>query len=696
MSTLRIDWLEMPAATLGPENPLPALHSPHNESTASLEARGGKVKLPIERAAYLSPGGALPHRLLDSYDRVRKPTRFQMAVLENEHLKASFLLERGGRLWSLVHKATNRELLYVNPVWQPGNLAIRNAWFSGGVEWNCGVIGHTSYGCGPLFAARVKGEDDECPVLRLYEWDRTRGVTYQIDSYLPNGSAYLLVRIKIVNPHDFDLPMYWWSNVALPDRDDLRIVAPTDHAYHHEYGTHKLKLAPLHTPGQPDMTYMVNRRKGAADGYFAIASERRPFVAGLLNDGGGLVQCSTARLRGRKMFAWGQTPGGRRWQEFLSIPGHPYIEVQAGLARNQGEYVTMPANSSWSWLEAYGLAQVEPQLAKHETYSVAYGAVLSQLDSSISAPWMEYELVRTEMMANRKPDEIFMTGSPWGSLEAKRRHVCGERAFCNDAMVFDETALNQDTAPWQALLASGELPYRKPSETPGAYMTQPEWLSLLKRSVDAGKSAHWLAYLHLGVMYYRSNEKGLARDAWVKSAELEPSAWAYRNLGVLAAEQERKSEAADLLQKACRMQPGIWQLATEACHAMLDAERPAEVLALLDSLDKSISGRARLRVQRAKAALDLGDLDDVEKILGEIELTDVREGEFSLSELWFWMHQKRISRAEGIPIDEALRMRVYREFPVPAQIDFRTHYGKTKVDEPQTQPKAKPAGCTSK
>ncbi len=39
-------------------------------------------------------------------------------------LKATFLLEYGGRMWSLVHKPSGRELLYVNPMFQPANLAI--------------------------------------------------------------------------------------------------------------------------------------------------------------------------------------------------------------------------------------------------------------------------------------------------------------------------------------------------------------------------------------------------------------------------------------------------------------------------------------------------------------------------------------------------------------------------------------------
>src|SRR6185312_15830011 len=110
----------------------------------------------------------LPYRLQDQYDRQRSPRPFKSIVLENDHLRAVFLPELGGRLWSLIHKPTNRELLFVNPVFQPANLAVRDAWFSGGVEWNVSIIGHCPFTCASLFAARVM-RDDGTPMLRMYE-----------------------------------------------------------------------------------------------------------------------------------------------------------------------------------------------------------------------------------------------------------------------------------------------------------------------------------------------------------------------------------------------------------------------------------------------------------------------------------------------------------------------------------------------
>ena len=88
-----------------------------------------------------------PYRQYTCYSRELRETEVKTAVLENDYLKAVFLPEYGGRLWSLTDKEQGRELLYTNDVLRFSNLAVRNAWFSGGVEWNLGVIGHTPLTC---------------------------------------------------------------------------------------------------------------------------------------------------------------------------------------------------------------------------------------------------------------------------------------------------------------------------------------------------------------------------------------------------------------------------------------------------------------------------------------------------------------------------------------------------------------------
>jgi hypothetical protein len=148
--------------------------------------------------------------------------------------------------------------------------------------------------------------------------------------------------------------------------------------------------------------------------------------------------------------------------------------------------------------------------------------------------------------------------------------------------------------------------------------------------------------------------------------------WAMRNLAVLASEDAQFPDAAQWYVAAWRMQPTLMPLAVECARALIDAGRPEEWLALLGELPESLRFKGRIRLLEAQAALAVGDLERVECILADKPVVvDMREGEVSLSQLWFGYHEQRLSAAENVAIDDALRARVRRECPVPQEFDFR-------------------------
>jgi hypothetical protein len=239
-------------------------------------------------------------------------------------------------------------------------------------------------------------------------------------------------------------------------------------------------------------------------------------------------------------------------------------------------------------------------------------------------------------------------------------------------MVFDDYSLDADQKPWLALLEEGAVPYADPTDLPGAWMVQPEWHQLLEDSVNAGRSHHWLAWLHLGVMHYSEKDFDAAKRAWEKSLALEPSPWAYRNMAVLAKREGRPAETADLMVAAHQMVPHMRWFALECYQALLNAGRPQEMLNLVYDLPRDMRNLGRIRIMEARAALMIGDLQKVEEILqSHPSESDVREGEVTLSNLWFEMHEKRVSTAENVPIDDELRRRVRRDYPPPSWLDFR-------------------------
>ncbi len=121
---------------------------------------------------------------------------------------------------------------------------------------------------------------------------------------------------------------------------------------------------------------------------------------------------------------------------------------------------------------------------------------------------------------------------------------------------------------------------------------------------------------------------------------------------------------------AYQMAPNIPGIAIECCQTLIESGQYDDVLKLIKNMP--LRNHGRIRIMEAQAALKMGDIKEVEEILQSRPIVpDVREGEVSLSDLWFGMHEKRISKNENIPIDENLKKRIRKEFPPPKWLDFR-------------------------
>lgn len=626
MTTLEAIDLVLPAADLGPENPLPPLRSLQQVGTVS-----NVDELPADLAdgvGYGRLGSPLPHLLQDGYDRDRRDRALPALVLDNGVLRATVLPGLGGRLHSLVHDG--RELLHRNPVFQPANLALRDAWFAGGVEWNLGSTGHTTLTCAPLHAAEVTGPDGS-PVLRLWEFERTRELVYQLDFWLPPGSAFLFVGARVTNPHDHETPAYWWSNIAVPQTPGGRVLAPATRAWHYGYSG-RLDDIPVTT----ELTYPM-RAVDAADYFFEIPPGQLRWIAALDEDGSGLVQCSTERLRGRKLFVWGESPGGRRWQDWLApgVAGHGYAEIQAGLARTQLEHLRLPARTSWDWLEAYGPLRADPADVHAADWDTAWRGVDEALAGALSADELRARFAAWRTVADRAPGERLHRGSGWGALEFAR---AGRPAPLGTP--FDTDLLGPEQRRWLALL-DGAVPLVEPTEPPGGTLVSPAWADALAAAPET-----WLTAYHLGVARWYHDDRDGAVAAWTRSHELAANPWALRNLAVATGR-------AELLRQAHELAPDVPALALEATRALLAAGLPDQAARVLDQA-RLTSGRARLL--RIRVLLAQGDPAAARAVFDEhFEVHDLREGETELTDAWREV-QRQLGTAEPLPAHYDFRM----------------------------------------
>jgi hypothetical protein len=680
MTELRFENYEIPAADLGGENPLPNFRHADENVPVQLDPL-----IPEEDRKYLGWRTAyrvLPYRMQDDYNRIKKPRAFKAAVLENDFLRATFLPEAGGRLVSLFYKPKQRELLDRNPVFQPANLALRNAWFSGGIEWNTCHYGHYYLTCSPVFAARVLTDSGE-PCLRLYEWDRMKCFPWQIDFHLPADSHFLFARVRIVNPHDSELPMYWWTNIAVPETKHTRVLAPADSCMTSRDGR-AISQAAMPDLGEIELSY-ANSQPHARECFFQIQSEQRRWIAAVEEDGSGFVHTSTPRLRGRKVFYWGMNQGGRRWQEFLSAPGRTYLEIQAGLARTQNECVPMPARTEWAWTEAFGSIDTDAKKSHSKNWAEAWKAADDALSHALPVSQVAAIDEKLSTVTSRKAEKIVSHGSGWGALERKRLALQNEPDRIPAELAFDN--LGAEQGPWLALLEKGSLPAANSESGPGHLMTQPQWQALLEKSLNNPGGTNWLSWYHLGVMKMEAHDPRGAQEAWQKSIACQPTAWAIRNLAVAEARKNAvgpavtkpgnpeppSPEACALLKQAWDTGPKTASLAIEYAQMLLSLKRLDELQDFARTLPDSAKRHERVRILYARAMLEAGNLAEVEKLF-DYDFATIREGEVTLTDIWFGMHERRVAEKEKVPIDEALRKRVRREFPPPQRIDFRlTH-----------------------
>lgn len=668
MTSLRIETLVLPAAHFGPDNPLPPLAAAcdlHNPATMRIDE-----SIPAEDREHLGwglPPGLLPYRMQDNYDRTRTSQPFQAVVLENETLRATFLPCLGGRLWSLVHTPDGRELLARNPIVQPCNLALRNAWLSGGVEWNFGWTGHWPYNCSPLFAATFQLPDGT-PGLRMWEWERVRRMPLQIDAWLPAGSPVLLVRVALRNPWPEPTPVYWWSNIAVEQHADVRVIAPADDALAHGYGP-GLACVPVPVCQGVDNSYPVGHDH-ACDYFYRVPHDRRPWITAVNRLGRGLFQTSTSRLRGRKLFRWGTHPGGQAWQRFLGTPD--YIELQAGLARTQLHHLPMPPGATWDWIEAYGDVQVDPGIVHGDDWRAARQTLDDQIERIIPAATLERALSDSQSWAATPPPEFTGRGSGWGALESLRRDRQGEPRMELPGIVFPADSLGDEQQPWRTLIETGVLPEPDPTDTPTSYQVQAEWMQLIETSLARPNGRHWNSLFHHGVMQWHWGNRPAATAAWAESLRLRDNPWAACCLGIAARIERRPADGVAPLARAWRHRPDVLPMAIEYCQALIDSGRPKDAVDVIAALVPQHRRHGRVRLMEGDALLRMQDLDALAALLADIPVPpDLREGERNLSDLWFGLHEARESGRIGRPLDDAERAAVRARNPCPPEIDFR-------------------------
>jgi tetratricopeptide (TPR) repeat protein len=316
---VREETLEVPTYVWGPPDPNP----------------------PFQRKGEAS---IYPYPLLDDLGEDARSVRYRALVVENEYLQVTVFPELGGRIFSAVDKRSGEQVFHRNTVVKPGLIGLRGAWVSGGVEWNFPRRGHTVTTLSPVDALAVQ-EEAGSAVIWVGDVEQMTRMSWAVGIRLRPGSAAIETEVALANRTPLPHPYYFWANVAVPARDDMRLVYPGTRAF---------------TWGRRDMSWPVHEGKDLSR-YTAFESANDVFIVDSLEDffgiyyeerDFGLVHVADAHMcQGKKFFTWGTAHHGKVWASALTDTDGPYCEVQSGRFLTQGILRLMHPHFVERWVE---------------------------------------------------------------------------------------------------------------------------------------------------------------------------------------------------------------------------------------------------------------------------------------------------------------------------------------------------------
>ncbi len=647
----------LPMAPLGPHNPWPKFRFQIDEMPIAVSA-----DLSAEDIAGMFTNAAvssMPYLMQDTYTRQRQSGRLPIIQVENAALRATFYPSLGGRMISLYDKQGRREMLFDNPVLQFANLAIRNAWFSGGVEWNGPLYGHSLLTCSPVFAGTV--ETSRGPLLRLYEFDRALETTWQVDVFLPRNDDRLWVHVKAINPNAHGVRFYWWTNIAVPLARDTRVLSPMDYAIAHDLSGNTRLAFPIFDGFDGSYPFNYPYAKSVS---FRKVGRRKPWSVCLDGRGRGLSHVSTPTLFGRKFYTWGTGRGGRHWMDFLSENGKgDYIEIQGGVTPTQLQTCPLEAGASIEWTECISPFAMDSKAAHDPDYSAACAAAGKVVEERVPDSALQEMNAFLIAQAAAPVQTLLHRGAGWGWLHEKRtaRKISPGLTF--------EANPGGEEQPWTELLSAGTFSQETLSKPPCSFNVSAGWMDALRESARA-HGATWLHHLHLGVAQLERGDFGKAREHFKSSLALKDNSPAHRCLA-LQYERDGDLDAAQAAyEHAWSLCGNDRSLAVEIGEFFTRHKHYTELDAFVKSLPAPIAGYERIALLKAQVALERGEYATVRQLLRR-EYYTIREGELSLSELWFASYVKEAEGHAGHELTPVEKGKLMQEFPPPLQIDFR-------------------------
>ena len=283
------------------------------------------------------PNGVYPYVSYSETSNRPVLKQYRFVVLENDKIRVTICPDLGGKVTSIIHKGSAKEVLYVPDVIRPTRILPRFCFVAGGIEVSF-PISHS-----PTQTDRV-----------LYTIDRTKqrvyvtcgerelrfGMQWSVEYSLGADDDLLTQRTVFHNPGTAAHPWMSWSNAALPSAPDTEYHFPKGKVLSHSSKLDTIdweQSGPKHESDIQEMT-----------GFFWKTKDANAFGAFTPSFGTGLYHIADEAISpGMKLWSYG-VGKDRAWATLSTARHDPYVEIQGGPIGDQSIKLELqPKETRW-------------------------------------------------------------------------------------------------------------------------------------------------------------------------------------------------------------------------------------------------------------------------------------------------------------------------------------------------------------
>jgi hypothetical protein len=281
------------------------------------------------------PNGVYPYMSYAETSNRPVAKKYKFIVLQNEYVKATICPDLGGKVYSLIHKPSGKEVLYVPDVIRYTRILPRFYFIAGGIEVSFPISHSPSQNETVLY--KIDKTKDRIYVT-CGERELRFGMQWSVEYSLGINDNFLTQRVIFHNPGTSSYPWMSWSNAALPSALDTRYDFPKGKVLSHSSKIDTIDWDKQGPKRESDIKEMT--------GYFWKTKDANAFGAFSPSFGTGLYHIADEKIAsGIKLWSYG---GDSVWAVLSTAKHQTYIEIQGGPIGDQSIKLEMqPKQTRW-------------------------------------------------------------------------------------------------------------------------------------------------------------------------------------------------------------------------------------------------------------------------------------------------------------------------------------------------------------